>query len=165
MIVVVMGVSGSGKTVVGQALASDLGWPFFDADDFHPKENVAKMAAGTPLTDTDRWPWLDRLAAEMKAIEERGANAVLACSALRQAYRDRISRAGNVRYVHLAGDHDTIAARLAARKHHYMPPTLLASQLATLEAPTDAIVIDVRDAVPAQVGKIRAALKPKPGNA
>jgi len=165
VIVVVMGVSGSGKTVVGQALASDLGWPFFDADDFHPKENVAKMAAGTPLTDTDRWPWLDRLAAEMKAIEERGANAVLACSALRQAYRDRISRAGNVRYVHLAGDHDTIAARLAARKHHYMPPTLLASQLATLEAPTDAIVIDVRDAVPAQVGKIRAALKPKPGNA
>jgi gluconokinase len=165
VIVVVMGVSGSGKTVVGQALASDLGWPFFDADDFHPKENVAKMAAGTPLTDADRWPWLDRLAAEMKAIEERGANAVLACSALRQAYRDRISRAGNVRYVHLAGDHDTIAARLAARKHHYMPPTLLASQLATLEAPTDAIVIDVRDAVPAQVGKIRAALKPKPGNA
>ena len=165
MIVVVMGVSGSGKTVVGQALATELGWPFFDADNFHPKENVAKMAAGTPLTDADRWPWLDRLAAEMKAIEERGASAVLACSALRQVYRDRISRAGNVRYVHLAGDHDTIAARLAARKNHYMPPTLLQSQLATLEAPTDAIVIDVRDAVPVQVAKIRAALKPNFGNA
>ena len=165
MIVVVMGVSGSGKTVVGQALATELGWPFFDADNFHPKENVAKMAAGTPLTDADRWPWLDRLAGEMKAIEERGANAVLACSALRHVYRDRISRAGNVRYVHLAGDHDTIAARLAARKNHYMPPTLLQSQLATLEAPTDAIVIDVRDAVPVQVAKIRAALKPQPGNA
>ena len=165
MIVVVMGVSGSGKTVVGQALAKDLGWPFFDADNFHPKENVAKMAAGTPLTDADRWPWLDRLAAEMKALEERGVSAVLACSALRQAYRDRISRAGNVRYVHLSGDHDTIAARLAARKNHYMPPTLLASQLATLEAPTDAIVIDVSDAVPVQVAKIRAALKPQPGNA
>ena len=165
MIVVVMGVSGSGKTVVGQALATDLGWPFFDADNFHPKENVAKMAAGTPLTDADRWPWLDRLAAEMKALEERGVSAVLACSALRQAYRDRISRAGNVRYVHLSGDHDTIAARLAARKNHYMPPTLLASQLATLEAPTDAIVIDVSDAVPVQVAKIRAALKPQPGNA
>jgi len=160
-----MGVSGSGKTVVGQALAKDLGWPFFDADNFHPKENVAKMAAGTPLTDADRWPWLDRLAAEMKALEERGVSAVLACSALRQAYRDRISRAGNVRYVHLSGDHDTIAARLAARKNHYMPPTLLASQLATLEAPTDAIVIDVRDAGPVQVAKIRAALKPQPGNA
>ena len=111
------------------------------------------MAAGTPLTDADRWPWLDRLAAEMAAIDQRGEHAVLACSALRQAYRDRISRAGNVRFVHLAGDHDTIAARLAARKHHYMPPTLLASQLATLEAPTDAIVIDVRDAVPVQVGE------------
>ena len=160
MIVVVMGVSGSGQDRVGQALATDLGWPFFDADDFHPEANVAKMAAGTPLTDADRWPWLDRLAAEMKAIDGRGANAVLACSALRQAYRDRISRAGDVRFVHLAGDHDTIAARLArARKHHYMPPTLLASQLATLEAPTDAIVIDVRDAVPVQVAKIRAALK------
>jgi len=165
VIVVVMGVSGSGKTVVGQALAKDLGWPFFDADNFHPKENVAKMAAGTPLTDADRWPWLDRLAAEMKALEERGVSAVLACSALRQAYRDRISLAGNVRYVHLSGDHDTIAARLAARKNHYMPPTLLASQLATLEAPTDAIVIDVSDAVPVQVAKIRAALKPQPGNA
>ena len=164
MIVVMMGVSGSGKSAVGQALATELG-AFFDADDFHPEANVAKMAAGTPLTDADRWPWLDRLAVEMKAIEERGANAVLACSALRQVYRDRISRAGNVRYVHLAGDHDTIAARLAARKHRYMPPTLLASQLATLEAPTDAIVIDVRDTVPVQVAKIRAALKPKPGNA
>ena len=165
MIVVVMGVSGSGKTVVGQALATDFGWPFFDADDFHPEANVAKMAAGTPLTDADRWPWLDRLVAEMKAIEERGANAVLACSALRQAYRDRIRRAGDVRYVHLSGDHDTIAARLAARKNHYMPPTLLASQLATLEAPTDAIVVDVRDAVPVQVAKIRAALNPKSGDA
>ena len=120
VIVVVMGVSGSGKSVVGQALATDLGWPFFDADDFHPQANVAKMAAGTPLTDADRWPWLDRLAVEMKALEERGADAVLACSALRQAYRDRINRAGDVRYVHLSGDHDTIAERLAGRKHHYM---------------------------------------------
>ena len=165
MIVVVMGVSGSGKSVVGQALATDLGWPFFDADDFHPEANVAKMAAGTPLTDADRWPWLDRLTAEMKAIEGRGADAVLACSALRQAYRDRISRAGDVRYVHLSGDHDTIAMRLAGRKNHYMPPTLLASQLATLEAPTDAIVIDVRDAVPVQVAKIRIALKLTRGDA
>jgi gluconokinase len=153
-----MGVSGSGKSVVGQALAADLGWPFFDGDDFHPEANVAKMASGVPLTDVDRWPWLDRLAAEMAAIDGRGDNAVLACSALRQAYRDRISRAGNVRFVHLSGDHDTIAARLAARTHHYMPPTLLASQLATLEPPQDAIVVDVHDAIPVQVAKIRAAL-------
>ena len=105
------------------------------------------MAAGTPLTDDDRWPWLDRLAAEMAAIDGAARHAVLACSALKQAYRDRISRAGDVRFVHLAGDHDTIAARLAARKHHYMPPSLLASQFATLEAPADALVVDVRDAV------------------
>ena len=159
MIVVVMGVSGSGKTVVGQALAADLGWPFFDADDFHPEANVAKMAAGTPLTDADRWPWLDRLASDMAAIDGRGESAVLACSALRQAYRDRISRGGNVRFVHLAGDHDTIAARIATRSHRYMPPTLLASQFATLEPPQDAIVVDVRDTVRTLVAKIRAALQ------
>jgi gluconokinase len=117
------------------------------------------MAAGTPLTDADRWPWLDRLAAEMSAVNERGADAVFACSALKQAYRDRFTRAGDVRFVHLKGDHDTIAARLAARTHRYMPPTLLASQLSTLEEPKDAIVVDVRDAIPAQIARIRAALK------
>ena len=158
MIVVVMGVSGSGKSVVGQALASDLGWPFFDADDFHPPENVAKMAAGTPLTDADRWPWLDRLAADMGEINKREDNAVLACSALRQVYRDRILRAGNVRFVHLSGDYDTIASRIAARRHAYMPASLLASQFAALEPPQDAIVVSVQDAIPVQVTKIRAAL-------
>ena len=158
MIVVLMGVCGSGKTVVGQALAADLGWPFFDGDDFHPLANVAKMAAGTPLTDTDRWPWLDRLAAEMAAVNDSDGNAVLACSALKQTYRDRIARAGNVRFVHLKGDYDTIAARLAARSHRYMPPTLLASQFATLEEPYDAIVIDVRDGISEQVATIRNAL-------
>lgn len=161
MIVVVMGVSGSGKSVVGQALARDLGWPFFDADDFHPPENVAKMAVGTPLTDADRWPWLDRLALEMGAIDKRGDNAVLACSALRQAYRDRISRAGDVRFVHLAGDYDTIAKRIAARKHAYMPASLLASQFSALEPPADAITISIEDAVPEEVAKIRAALAPR----
>jgi gluconokinase len=160
VIVVMMGVSGCGKTAVGQALAADLGWPFCDGDDFHPQANVAKMAAGTPLTDVDRWPWLDRLAAEMSAINARGADAVFACSSLKQAYRDRFSRAGDVRFVHLKGDYDTIAARIAARSHRYMPPTLLASQFATLEDPSDAIVVDVRDAIPAQIARIRAALQP-----
>jgi carbohydrate kinase (thermoresistant glucokinase family) len=159
VIVVLMGVSGCGKTAVGRALAADLGWPFLDADDYHPEANVAKMAAGTPLTDADRWPWLDRLADEMAALSERGADAVFACSALKQAYRDRFSRAGDVRFVHLKGDYETIAARVAKRTHRYMPAALLASQFATLEEPHDAIVVDVRDAIPVKIAKIRAALQ------
>jgi gluconokinase len=158
VIVVLMGVSGCGKTAVGKALAADLGWPFVDADDYHPEANVAKMAAGTPLTDADRWPWLDRLADEMAAVNGRGANAVFGCSALRQVYRDRFSRAGDMRFVHLKGDYETIAARVAHRTHRYMPAALLASQFATLEEPQDAIVVDVRDAIPEKIAKIRAAL-------
>ena len=158
MIVVVMGVTGCGKTTVGGALGEHLGWPFLDADDFHPDENVAKMASGTALTDDDRWPWLDRVADVLAAIEAKGEDAVLACSALKAAYRERIARAGNVRFVHLAGDQATIAARLALRKHKYMPASLLASQFAALEPPVDAIVVSVEDAIPAQVAKIRAAL-------
>ena len=158
MIIVVMGVSGCGKTTVGRMLGEALGWPFFDADDFHPEANVAKMRAGTPLTDDDRWPWLDRLVAEMGAIDHRGDHAVLGCSALRQAYRERLARAGDVRFVYLKGDRDTIAARLASRSGHYMPPTLLDSQLATLEEPTDAIVVDIRLSAEEQVAAIRFAL-------
>ena len=162
MIVVVMGVSGSGKTIVGQALASALGWPFIEGDDFHPPANVAKMAAGTPLDDDDRWPWYDSLAHEMAAILARGGNAVLACSALKQSYRDRLARAakkpGDVRFVHLKGDYDTIAGRLATRQHRYMPASLLGSQFATLEEPTDAIVVDARNAVADEVVGIRRQL-------
>lgn len=159
VVVVLMGVSGCGKTAVGQALAADLGCPFLDGDDFHPEANVAKMAAGTPLTDDDRWPWLDRLASEIAALGERGRDAVLACSALKQAYRDRLARPDGVVFVHLKGDRETIAARLAARAHRYMPPGLLASQFATLEEPADAILIDVALPIPAQVAAIRAALE------
>jgi len=158
MIVVVMGVSGSGKTTVGEALAGRLGWRFLDADDFHPPANVAKMAAGKPLTDDDRWPWLDRLAGELRALNVAGGHAVLACSALRQAYRDRLAGAGDVRFVHLAGDLPTIAARLEARQHRYMPASLLASQFSTLEVPEDAVVVDVRDPVAAQIDAIVSAL-------
>jgi len=156
-----MGVSGCGKTTVGQALADDLGWPFLDADDFHPQANVEKMSAGTPLTDDDRWPWLDRLTNEMKAINARGGNAVLGCSALKQAYRDRIARAGDVRFVHMKGDYDTIAARIAGRRHRYMPASLLQSQFAALEPPVDAIDVDVRLAVDEQVAVVRRALAPE----
>jgi len=158
LIIVVMGVSGCGKTTVGRMLGEALGWPFFDADDFHPEANVAKMRAGIPLTDDDRCPWLDRLVAEMGAIDHRGDHAVLGCSALRQAYRERLARAGDVRFVYLKGDRDTIAARLASRSGHYMPPTLLDSQLATLEEPTDAIVVDIRLSAEEQVAAIRFAL-------
>ena len=162
MIVVVMGVSGCGKTVVGAALAEALGWPFLDGDDFHPPANVAKMASGTPLVDADRWPWLDRLSGEMGAILARGGNAIVACSALKQAYRDRIAACAktrdDVRFVHLKGDIETIAARLAARHHRYMPSTLLASQFATLEEPSDAIVIDIGGTIAEEVANIRAEL-------
>jgi carbohydrate kinase (thermoresistant glucokinase family) len=158
VILVVMGVCGCGKTTVGEALAASLHWRFLDADDFHPSENVAKMAAGHALTDDDRWPWLDRLAEAMRAILARGEHAVLACSALKQAYRDRLQRAGDVRFVHLAGDFETIAARLSARKHRYMPATLLESQFAALERPRDAVEVDVRLPVDAQVASIREAI-------
>ena len=158
MIVLMMGVCGCGKTTTGEALAAALTWPFFDADDFHPPANVAKMASGQPLDDDDRWPWLDRIADEMRGILARGAHAVFACSALKQAYRDRLLRAGDVRIVYLKGDEALIASRLAGRQHRYMPPTLLASQLATLEEPRDALPIDIGDPVPVQVRHIVDAL-------
>jgi carbohydrate kinase (thermoresistant glucokinase family) len=154
MIVVVMGVSGCGKSTVGAALAEALGWPFLDADDFHPSTNVAKMAAGVPLTDDDRWPWLDRVTDALVAAAREGGDAVLACSALKHAYRQRLARAGDVVFVHLRGDAQTITERLTARRHRYMPASLLASQFATLEAPTDAIVVDIRQSVAAQVAAI-----------
>ena len=160
MIVVVMGVCGCGKTTVGRALAEDMGWPFHDADDFHPVANVAKMAAGDPLSDDDRRPWLDRLASEMAAIEARGDHAVLACSALKEAYRHHLSRACGVRIVYLKGDVATIAPRLAARAGHYMPASLLQSQFATLEEPDDATVVDIRLPVAEQVAVIRRDLLP-----
>lgn len=150
-----MGVCGCGKTTIGEALAQALAWPFFDADDFHPQANVAKMASGQPLTDADRWPWLDRIAEEMHGVLARGGNAVLACSALKDAYRKRLQRAGDVRIVYLKGDQPTIAARLAERQHKYMPASLLPSQFAALEEPADALVVDIRQSIAAQVQGIR----------
>ena len=110
--IIVMGVSGSGKSTIGALLAERLGWPFADADGFHPPENVAKMAAGTPLTDADRWPWLDAIAAHIDAARKAGQPVVVACSALRRAYRDRIraGAGGPVQFVHLTGSRAVIAA-------------------------------------------------------
>ena len=134
MIVVVMGVCGCGKSSTGRRLADHMACDFIEGDAFHPPENRAKMAAGTPLTDADRWPWLDRLAEAMARHHGAGASAVLACSALRQSYRDRLRASGtDPVFVHLTGDPEVIRARMAARTDHFMPPGLLDSQLATLE--------------------------------
>ncbi|MCA3351872.1 MAG: gluconokinase [Roseomonas sp.] len=154
-----MGVSGSGKSTIGALLAEALGWPFADADGFHPAANVAKMASGQPLTDEDRWPWLDAIAAHIAAARTAGQPVVVACSALRRAYRDRL-RAGHVDvvFLHLAGAPALIAGRQAARQGHFMPPSLMASQFATLEDPAeeaDAVTVSVQ-ASPAQV--VEAAL-------
>src|SRR5579884_1235439 len=131
MIVVVMGVSGAGKTTVGRALAAALGWPFVDADDLHPAANVEKMRRGQPLDDADRAPWLAAVASTIRSMRD----GVVACSALKRAYRDLLRVRDDVRFVYLAVDEKVLAARLAARQGHYMPPSLLPSQLATLEPP------------------------------
>ena len=135
-VLVVMGVSSSGKTVVAEAVAARLHWAFQEGDALHPAANVAKMHAGTPLTDADRWPWLDIVAAWIDARLAAGENGIVTCSALKRAYRDRIvgQRAG-VRLVYLYGSHELLSARIAARQGHFMPASLLDSQLATLEPP------------------------------
>jgi gluconokinase len=142
--VAVMGVSGSGKTTLGQAIAAELGLAFVDGDDLHPPANVAKMAAGTPLTDDDRWPWLDRVGATLADGAAHPGGVVVACSALRRVYRDRIRAAAGtgLRFVFLRADESEMVARVTARPDHYMPPTLVHSQFTTLEAP-DSAEVDV----------------------
>jgi gluconokinase len=153
-VVVVMGVSGIGKTVVGRALADRLGWAFEDADRFHPAANVARMSRGIALTDTERWPWLDALADLITATLAADGGLVLACSALARRYRDRmgVGRLG-VRLVSLDGLPEVIRARIEARRDHFMPATLLDSQLAALERPTPderPIVVGI-DATPEEI--------------
>ena len=134
--IVVMGVAGSGKTTIGERLAERLGWPYEDGDRFHPKRNVEKMSAGQPLTDEDRWPWLQAIADEIDRVCRQRGNVVISCSALKRAYRDVLVHGrGDVRIVYLDGTQDLIARRLAARKGHFMPPTLLESQFKTLQPP------------------------------
>lgn len=136
-LLVLGGVSGSGKTTVGRLVAASLAVPFADADAHHPLTNVEKMRAGTPLTDTDRGPWLDALAALLRSWHTSGEGGVLACSALKVAYRMRLRVHPNVRFALLAASPETLAARLAERTGHFFPPALLASQLSTLESAAD----------------------------
>lgn len=160
-LVCVMGVSAAGKSTVGAALAAALGVPFADADDLHPDANRAKMASGAPLTDEDRWPWLDTVGARLHGARSTGL--VIACSALRRVYRDRIRAAApDVVFVHLNGSRDLLAARARARTDHFMPAALLDSQIATLEPLDDdepGLVADVGMPVGRLVDEVTARLR------
>lgn len=157
-VIVVMGVASSGKTSLGERLAQKLGWPFRDADSFHPPANVAKMSGGIPLTDEDRKPWLAAIAAWIDELRATGGNGIVTCSALKKAYRDVIvGNRPDVALVYLKGSRELIGERMAARQHHFMPPALLDSQFATLEEPgadENPLVVQVeasKDAIVEQV--------------
>ena len=135
MIVIVFGVSGAGKTAIGKLFAQELGWRFYEADDFHSRSNIEKMHSGVPLTDQDRWPWLDKLRQLIKRSLEAGENAALACSALKRAYRERLCVSDEVKFVFLSGDYALVEKQLRQRRGHFMNPELLLSQFADLEEP------------------------------
>ena len=147
MVLVLIGVTGSGKTTVAAILAGRLGWKFEEGDALHPRANIEKMGAGHPLTDADRWPWLERVADWIAERLDAGENGLITCSALKRSYRDFINRRGSgVQFVYLAGSEETIALRLVERRGHFMPPNLLNSQFADLEEPAPdepAIRIDI----------------------
>ncbi|MDI9914050.1 gluconokinase [Rhodococcus sp. IEGM 1379] len=160
-VLVVMGVSGSGKSTVGGMIAGAMGWDLQEGDDLHPQANIEKMAAGHPLGDEDRWPWLDKIARWITERTNAGEPGIVTCSALKRSYRD-VLRGGNVVFVHLAGSRDQIGQRLTARLDHYMPPSLLDSQISTLE-PIDpdeqAIIVDVGGSPAAIVEEILRRLE------
>jgi gluconokinase len=159
MIIVLMGVTGAGKTTVGKALAGDLHWRVADADDYHSAANIAKMHAGIPLTDEDRAPWLQALHGAIVSWLAAGENVVLACSALKAAYRDQLLVSPEVRLVYLRGDPSLFAARIASRHDHFMNPHLLRSQFETLEEPKDALTVDAGLSVTQIVSEIRRGLQ------
>jgi gluconokinase len=159
MIIVLMGVSGSGKTTVGRMLADHLGWEFDDGDALHPAANRDKMSRGVPLTDADRAPWLRRVRRLIESRTQRQINAIVACSALKRAYRDTIVvDPAQVRVVYLKGSQELIARRLAARVGHFMPPSLLPSQFEALEEPSGATTVDISGTPEQTVNAIIAAL-------
>jgi carbohydrate kinase (thermoresistant glucokinase family) len=161
-IVIVMGVSGCGKSTIGALLASHLGWGFEDADSFHPASNIAKMHSGIPLTDEDRWPWLDAVAAWIDKARGSGGHAVVACSALKRSYRDvLIGNRPDIRLVYLKGDETVIARRIAARHGHFMSQSLLHSQFEALEEPgpgENPIIVSIEPQPPEIVARILSAM-------
>jgi gluconokinase len=159
MIVIVMGVVGAGKTTVGKLLASQLGWEFADADDFHPQSNVEKIRHGIALTDEDREPWLDRLREAIAHWIAAGKSVVLACSALKRAYREKLVPGPQVRLVYLKGSAALIADRLRSRHGHFAGESILTSQLADLEEPEKAITVDISDTPQQIVAEIKRALE------
>jgi gluconokinase len=165
-IVVVMGVSGSGKTTIAAGIAREEGWILLEGDKFHPPANIAKMKAGIPLTDEDRWPWLRAIAAKQDELRAGGQSAVVACSALRRAYRDiLIGDRPDTMVIYLRGSKQLIEARMKARQGHFMPPALLDSQFATLEEPgpdENPIIVDIdgppEATIAAAVGRLKERL-------
>jgi len=158
MILIVMGVVGAGKSTVGKLLASQLGWDFADADDFHPTSNVKKIHSGIPLDDNDREPWLEQLRQAIVEWNYGKKSVVLACSALKRSYRSQLQVSPEVRFVYLKGSADLIATRLRLRHGHFAGESILSSQLADLEEPEDAITVDIHDNPEHIVTEIRQAL-------
>ncbi|HEY4268159.1 MAG TPA: gluconokinase [Galbitalea sp.] len=163
VVLVLMGVSGCGKSTVAALLAGELGWPFEEGDSLHPQANIEKMAAGHPLDDEDRWPWLEKVAEWVEECLDRGSNGIITCSSLKRSYRDIIDRRGHgVEFVYLAGSKELIGERLAARHGHFMPPSLLDSQFATLEEPAadePSIRVEVGPPAPEVADQIREVLR------
>ncbi|QTH59435.1 gluconokinase [Corynebacterium hindlerae] len=167
MHVVLMGVSGCGKTSVASAISNKLGWPYAEADDFHPEANKTKMAAGIALTDEDRWPWLDSLKDWMTHHAAAGNSTVVTCSALKRSYRDLLTQAkGEVLFVHLDGPQELIAERMTKRVGHFMPTTLLPSQFATLERLDESengVTVDITPPIPDLVKKVLGEISLRQG--